>query len=551
MNTKRSGKVALSINPTDARRIQITLQCRDTESLPRVPEAGMIVAGENGRYQIMHNGIKVIENGYIGPWVTELIQLLKGFHEPQEEKAFAEILNYIPAHATMLELGSWWSYYSLWFQKKIPHAHNYMIEPDINNLRVGMTNFKLNEMEGHHVNAAIGKQSISSIPYRCYESDNVERPVPVYSVDDFLEREAIQSVDLLLADIQGFELEMLQGATRSMQKGVIRFIVISTHHHSISHDPLIHQKCLEVLEKHSARILVEHTISESFSGDGLIVASLNPRDQNLPNIEVSRNFPRNNLFRETERDLGDVITERQGLAAALKAKEDQRRRLETLLISRKTESRQFETVQKSGKAERQQLEAALNAKEAERQGLESALDTKEAERQQLEAALNAKGAEKQGLESDLNAKEAIRQKLEAALNGKEAERQGLAAALNAKEEERQELAAALIAKETERQQLETSLTVRKAESQQFKEALTSAQAGLQRLESDLSAKEAARQKLEAALTIKEIEQHGLEAALNAKEVERQQLEASLVARQAESQRFEADLKSAQAERQVF
>ena len=43
----------------------------------------------------------------------------KGVHEPQEEKAFLEVLNYVEKGSTMIELGSYWGFYSLWFNKKI------------------------------------------------------------------------------------------------------------------------------------------------------------------------------------------------------------------------------------------------------------------------------------------------------------------------------------------------------------------------------------------------------------------------------------------------
>lgn len=304
-------KIKASFNPLyleERRRIKMTASCTDCESIPKVSQAGEVFDGPNGRYQLMHNGIKVLKDGYYGPWMTELIKLLHGHHEPQEEKAFNEILRYIPQNATMIELGSFWSYYSLWFQKQIVNAQNYMIEPDPNNLSIGKKDFDLNGMKGFFFNAAVGKESKDSIPFKC-ESDNVMRQIPMISVDDFVARERIETVELLLSDIQGFELEMLQGATRCLEQGRIRFVVISTHHHLISKDPLMHQKCLGFVRGHGAHILVEHNISESYSGDGLIVASFRPADRNIPRIEVSRNNPANSLFRELEYDLNDSWVE--------------------------------------------------------------------------------------------------------------------------------------------------------------------------------------------------------------------------------------------------
>ncbi len=337
MNAKLSAYIdSLPIDSVNKRRIRMTVACADTRSLPRVSGAGEVFDGPSGRYQLMHNGIRVIEDGYIGRWVTEIIKLLKGAHEPQEEKAFAEVLKYIPENGVMLELGSWWSYYSLWFQKEIKNAQNYMIEPDPNNLEVGRRNFALNGMEGSHFfNFAIGKESIDSIIYRCYESDNVERPIQVVSVDDFVAHEEIRYIDLLLCDIQGFELEMLEGAIHCIEERKFRFMLISTHHHEISKDPLMHQKCLMFLQDHGARILLEHTVAESYSGDGLIVASLYPPDRDLPAIQVSRNLPRNSLFREAEYDLADAWAGQHNLESTIRAltaeHEAERQRLEAAL----------------------------------------------------------------------------------------------------------------------------------------------------------------------------------------------------------------------------
>ena len=307
---------SLPIHPVEKYRIKMTIQCKDCEYIPKVPQAGQTFDGENGRYQLMHNGVKVIEGGYLGIWTTELIKLLRGHHEPQEEKAFHEILKHIPENSTMVELGSWWSYYSLWFQKEITNAQNYMIEPDPSYLEIGKQNFSLNKMSGRFYNAAIGRHTIVKAMVRC-ESDNMERAMPIMTMDDFCDREGINKVDLILCDIQGYELEMLQGLTKSIEKGMIRFVVISTHHHTISNDPLIHQKCMSFLLEHEAYVLVEHTVYESYSGDGLIVASFNPADRSIPPIEVSRNLSRNNLFRELEYDLADAFEDRKRISISL------------------------------------------------------------------------------------------------------------------------------------------------------------------------------------------------------------------------------------------
>ena len=346
-------------------RIQMTVSCTDCQSIPKVPHAGEVFDGPKGWYQLMHNGVKIIKDCYGGPYSTEIIKRLHGCHEPQEEKAFYEILDYIPENATMIELGSYWSYYSLWFQNRISTSINYMIEPDPNNLEVGKKNFDLNGMKGYFHHAAIGKESRDSIPFSC-ESDNVIRQIPIISIDDFVAREGIKNVELLLCDIQGFELEMLEGATKCLEQGIIRFVVISTHHHLISNDPLMHQRCLNFLDEHEAHILVEHNIAESFSGDGLIVASFRSEDSNLPTIEVSRNHPANSLFREVEYDLVDIQAERDKISSDLVGVQAERDKISSNLVGVQAERDKISSNLVGVQAERDMLSSELVGVQAER-----------------------------------------------------------------------------------------------------------------------------------------------------------------------------------------
>jgi hypothetical protein len=271
--------------PEDERRIRMTASCRDCDSLPKVAGAGETAVGAEGAYQVMHNGVRIVEGCYFGPWMTEVIRRLRGHHEPQEERAFAEVLQHVPAGGAMLELGSFWGYYSLWFQRQVALAVNFLIEPDPARLAVGQRNFALNGAAG---------------------SFHQMRPVEQISVDDFLAAHGLDALEVLLADIQGAELEMLAGAAGSIAAGRIRFLVLSTHHHSIARDPLIHQKCLQRIRQQGAHVLAEHTVAESFSGDGLIVASFRPADRSLPRVEISHNRAADGLFRELEHDVHDA-----------------------------------------------------------------------------------------------------------------------------------------------------------------------------------------------------------------------------------------------------
>jgi len=77
---------------TETERVQLTVSCHDADDIPKVANAGSIVATADGTAQVMHNGVLVVEGCYYGDWMTEIIRTLRGHHEPQEERVFHEIV---------------------------------------------------------------------------------------------------------------------------------------------------------------------------------------------------------------------------------------------------------------------------------------------------------------------------------------------------------------------------------------------------------------------------------------------------------------------------
>jgi FkbM family methyltransferase len=297
---------ALPMDFPERDRVLMTTSCRDCDSIPKVPEAGHVFDSSRGPYQLMHNGVKVVHGGYHGVWMAEIIHRLQGHHEPQEERVFHEILKHVPARATMLELGGFWSYYSLWFQHEVAGARSYILEPDPHNIEIGRRNFQFNECDGQFSQFAVGDAS-RPIEIQC-ESDFQVRSIQQTSVDDFARHAGLEFIDLLHADIQGYELQMLGGMKHLIQQRRIRFVFISTHHHSISGDPLTHQKCRRFLVDAGAHLLADHTVAESFSGDGLLVASFYHGDAQI-SVPISYNRASQSLFPEVEYDLASAWEE--------------------------------------------------------------------------------------------------------------------------------------------------------------------------------------------------------------------------------------------------
>ena len=248
------------IFPTE--RVNLTVSCRDCDSLPKVDGAGACF-GDNQQFQRMHNGVLVHRGSYHGEWMTEIISTLRGHHEPQEERVFAEVLPYFSAGACMLELGSFWAYYSMWFQRAVSGAKSFLVEPNAEKLEIGKEHFRLNKMTGTFLHGFIGRKSDPQ--GRFVDWDNRKSDVPMISVDGLIRQFELEMIDILHADIQGAEFEMLIGADQALQSRRIGYVFISTH-------GCEHERCIGYLTARGYRIIAAHSVLESFSADGLIVA---------------------------------------------------------------------------------------------------------------------------------------------------------------------------------------------------------------------------------------------------------------------------------------
>jgi hypothetical protein len=263
-------------------RIKLTTSCRDCDYIPKVEAAGEVVFdSDRGDHQLMHNGVKVLRGCYHGEEMAAIIQQLQGHHEPQQEKAFHEFLQYFyPKHPTrwkletypplMIEAGSYWAYYSMWFYHWFDgNAQCHMIEQNRDKMLVGFNNFKLNGMEGIFTEATIG-----------FECNSGKKKT---SIDTYMHHMNLNQVDILHADIQGHEYQMLTGARLNIEQQRIKHMFISTHGEQT------HLDCLSFLRHHDYYINCEHTPAESYSEDGLIVATSPDKPQF--DIAISKRTP--------------------------------------------------------------------------------------------------------------------------------------------------------------------------------------------------------------------------------------------------------------------
>lgn len=233
-------------------RIHDVLACSDNMRLPRVAGAGSIMNG----FQVMHNGIEVLSDGYYGNGMTQLLKANRGCHEPQEEVVFDSIVRSLPPAAVMIEAGSYWAFYSMWFCKVVPHPRAYLIEPEEANLEIGRKNFAHNNCEGEFSRGYVGATPATA-------ADGLE----IIALDNFAAHRGLDHIHVLHADVQGFELNMLLGCQRLLADHSVDYFFISTHSMEL------HHQCRDMLVQHDYRILASIDLEETCCVDGILVAS--------------------------------------------------------------------------------------------------------------------------------------------------------------------------------------------------------------------------------------------------------------------------------------
>jgi len=226
--------------------------------IERVPMAGVIANGQI----VLHNGLRVPINNYYGDFST-ILAINRGVHEPLEEYVFQEVLRQLDPTKPieMIELGSYWAHYSMWLKSRFPHARTTCVEPERANLEAGRSNFALNGMSGDFVQAFVSSEH--------------------FRVDAFLAEQPPRDIDILHADIQGYELQMLSGAKEAIDDRRIKRLFVSTH----SQD--LHRNVLQYLQATDYRIDVSADFAtETTSFDGFIYACLPDLPSILSDIDI-------------------------------------------------------------------------------------------------------------------------------------------------------------------------------------------------------------------------------------------------------------------------
>jgi Methyltransferase FkbM domain len=225
----------------------------------RVEAAGTVCDGE----VVLHNGHVVPARGEFSYYddFSDILVLNRGVHEPVEEFAFQSLLPHLPQQPVMLELGAMWAHYSMWMLQARPLGRAFMVEPDPAGLEAGRRNFARNGYAGTFEQGFVGDGQVM--------------------VDPFMDRHGIAQLTVLHSDIQGFEVQMLEGARGAFTDRRIDYAFVSTHG-----EPR-HQKVLARLQEFGYRIEANSGFAnDTTCHDGLVVAVRPDLPRFLPDLPL-------------------------------------------------------------------------------------------------------------------------------------------------------------------------------------------------------------------------------------------------------------------------
>jgi FkbM family methyltransferase len=141
----------------------------------------------------------------------------------------------------VIDVGAFVGDSALIFAERFPDSHLYCFEPDADNFAHAQTTFRLNNLDPDRVglfNVALGARpgtgmmsgSSAASCLSAAEEDSGGRAVRVDTLDAFVERNALE-VGLIKIDVEGYELQVLEGALETIRRWK-PILLLSIYHHS-------------------------------------------------------------------------------------------------------------------------------------------------------------------------------------------------------------------------------------------------------------------------------------------------------------------------------
>jgi FkbM family methyltransferase len=245
------------------------------------------------------NGLRVFDDHLI-PLQRERYAK-RNVHEAEEEDIFVELIRALPSGACFVNIGAAIGYYVILAKKLTPGLDVHAIEPLERHRRFLLENLALNGLSPADLTihtegicAAAGnerfldrgfgsriprdeKEKRRSLSTRWKEllvrlglrkaKGGPAKIVEITTITlDALVARIGRPIDLLQMDVQGLEVDVLQGGSSAMAKAAVRTFLIGTH--SLP----IHQECAALLRAHDYTIDLDRPDAHD-QPDGIIVAS--------------------------------------------------------------------------------------------------------------------------------------------------------------------------------------------------------------------------------------------------------------------------------------
>lgn len=277
------------VEPSEETRIRVAATCPDLDRMHRVAAAGEVQDGPDGRVQVLHNGLLVAADAYRGPWMTQLMSGTGGHYDAQQEVAMAATLERLSdtPKARMLDLGCGWGVNLMWFVRDFIDGSAAGIDEDPAMVSLARRHLGLNHLHAH-----------------IEQGDTTDLATALGGRD-------WERVDLVVANLAGGEAAFVDEAQTLLSAGAVRFLVLATNHRIVTGDPLTHQRLRDQLQHLGGTVIAEHSVSESYSGTGLIAVGFEQRDQDF-RVRVTTARSRDSVHGESELQLADAITDLTG-----------------------------------------------------------------------------------------------------------------------------------------------------------------------------------------------------------------------------------------------
>ena len=152
-----------------------------------------------------------------------------GYRDPA---VFAWLENFLMPGMTVFDVGANVGVYALFIARRIgPSGVCYAFEPNPDLRKFLEENKKSNRLENidlNFVGTGETKSLMEFVDHRANigqnhiagggEASKATRKVPIVRLDDFVEEHAIENIDFVKMDIEGFELQALRGFKRTMER---------------------------------------------------------------------------------------------------------------------------------------------------------------------------------------------------------------------------------------------------------------------------------------------------------------------------------------------